>query len=99
MVFTQSFNSADPGALNVVGALAAFSGTAGESVAASNFTAGASPQKAFALDQVRPDLHIASIKFVASMHTYFGSCMVGGVVNVVLQHRAASGYRGSLYDA
>ena len=59
LVFTQSFNSADPGALNVIGALAAFSGTAGESVAASNFTAGASPQKAFALDQVGPVLHIA----------------------------------------
>lgn len=52
LVFTQTFNSADPGALNVVGALAALSGTAGASIQASNVTAGASPQKAFALDQV-----------------------------------------------
>lgn len=54
LVFTQTFNSADPGALNVVGALAALSSTAGSSIAASNVTAGASPQKAFALDQVSP---------------------------------------------
>jgi Cupin len=54
-VFLQSFNSADPGALNVVGALAALAGAgdAGAAAAAASGTAGimASPQGTFALDQ------------------------------------------------
>lgn len=55
LVFTQFFNNADPGSINVVGALAAMSGTpaAAPSIVASNVNATASPQRgAFALDQV-----------------------------------------------
>jgi Cupin len=54
-VFFQSFTSSDPGALNVVGALAAFAGAgdAGSAAAKASTTDGIipSPQGAFALDQ------------------------------------------------
>ena len=51
--FFQSFNSADPGALNVVGALAALaaSGDAGAQAARASVTDGIAPVGAFTLDQ------------------------------------------------
>ena len=56
LVFTQFFNNADPGSINVVGALAAMSNTSAASIRASNVTASTSAQRAFALDQVNLDL-------------------------------------------
>ena len=54
-VFFQSFDSADPGALNVIGALAAFNAAGGDGAAAMLASGAdsikASPQGAFALDQ------------------------------------------------
>jgi hypothetical protein len=54
-VFLQSFTSSDPGALNIIGALAALgdSGAAGEAaiLASGADMVEASPQMAFALDQ------------------------------------------------
>jgi len=54
-VFFQSFDSADPGALNVIGALAAFNDAGGDGAAAMLASGAdsirASPQGAFALDQ------------------------------------------------
>ena len=54
-VFFQSFDSADPGALNVIGALAAFNDAGGNGAAAMLASGAesivASPQGAFALDQ------------------------------------------------
>jgi hypothetical protein len=54
-VFFQSFDSADPGALNVIGALAAFNASAPDGAAAMLASGAASivksPQGAFALDQ------------------------------------------------
>jgi hypothetical protein len=54
-VFLQSFTSSDPGALNIIGALAALrdSGAAGEAaiIASGAEEVDASPQMAFALDQ------------------------------------------------
>jgi hypothetical protein len=54
-VFLQSFTSSDPGALNVIGALAALNagGEAGAAAIAASNAAGviASPQGVFALDQ------------------------------------------------
>ncbi|KAK9808713.1 hypothetical protein WJX72_002380 [[Myrmecia] bisecta] len=55
LVFVQSFNSADPGALNIIGALAALNGggpIGAAGIKASNAgTITASPQGAFSLDQ------------------------------------------------
>jgi hypothetical protein len=55
LIFLQSFNSADPGALNIIGGLASLNGNSnGGSAAIKASNAGsvtASPQGAFALDQ------------------------------------------------
>jgi len=53
LVFLQAFNHADPGAINIIGALASLKGADNQTLAASNAgSITASPQAAFALDPV-----------------------------------------------